>query len=60
MGGADTVEIPAGTFRMGSADFYPEEQPVREVQLEAFAIRRAPAHDPTRWWASVLVLGRIA
>ena len=42
MDGADMVEIPAGRFRMGCADFYPEERPVREVQVEAFAIGRGP------------------
>ena len=36
------IELPAGSFRMGSADFYPEEAPVREVEIEAFAIDRAP------------------
>ncbi|HEX2496967.1 MAG TPA: SUMF1/EgtB/PvdO family nonheme iron enzyme, partial [Gaiellaceae bacterium] len=28
--------IPAGTFRMGSEDFYPEEAPVRDVEVEGF------------------------
>jgi formylglycine-generating enzyme len=28
--------IPAGTFRMGSEDFYPEEAPVREVAVDGF------------------------
>jgi formylglycine-generating enzyme len=42
MDDADIVEIPAGRFRMGCADFYPEERPVREVQVEAFAIGRSP------------------
>jgi formylglycine-generating enzyme len=36
------VELPAGSFRMGSTDFYPDEAPVREVQIEAFAIDRTP------------------
>ena len=36
------VEIPAGRFRMGSADFYPEEGPVREVEVDGFAIDRGP------------------
>ncbi len=36
------VEIPAGRFRMGSAAFYPEEGPVREVEVAGFAIDRAP------------------
>lgn len=39
---ADLVEIPAGAFRMGSADFYPEEGPVREVEIDGFAIDRGP------------------
>src|SRR5206468_3098981 len=38
----DMVEIPAGSFRMGSANFYPEEAPAREVQIHAFAIDRGP------------------
>ena len=36
------VEIPAGRFAMGSDDFYTEEGPVREVQIDAFAIDRGP------------------
>jgi formylglycine-generating enzyme required for sulfatase activity len=36
------IELPAGSFRMGSADFYPEEAPVREVEIDAFAIDRIP------------------
>jgi formylglycine-generating enzyme required for sulfatase activity len=36
------IELPAGSFRMGSADFYPEEAPVREVEIAAFAIDRGP------------------
>jgi sulfatase modifying factor 1 len=36
------IELPAGSFRMGSADFYPEEAPVHEVRIDAFAIDRAP------------------
>jgi sulfatase modifying factor 1 len=34
--------IPAGTFRMGSADFYPEEQPVHEVTVDGFWIDQDP------------------
>jgi formylglycine-generating enzyme len=30
------VYIPGGRFRMGCADFYPEEQPVREVEVAGF------------------------
>ena len=36
------VEIPAGRFLMGSAEFYAEEAPVREVAVGAFAIDRGP------------------
>jgi formylglycine-generating enzyme len=39
---AGMVEIPAGSFRMGSDRFYPEEAPVREVQLDGFAIDAGP------------------
>lgn len=34
------VEIPAGTFRMGSQDFYPDEGPVHEVHVASFAIEQ--------------------
>jgi formylglycine-generating enzyme len=36
------VEIPGGTFRMGSDRFYPEERPVREVEVAGFWIDRHP------------------
>jgi formylglycine-generating enzyme required for sulfatase activity len=36
------VELPAGTFRMGSERFYPEEAPVREVSVDGFWIDRHP------------------
>jgi sulfatase modifying factor 1 len=42
MNAEDMVHIPAGCFRMGSADFYPEEGPVREVEVGGFAIQRGP------------------
>jgi formylglycine-generating enzyme len=38
----DMLEIPPGTFRMGSNEFYLEESPVREVAVEGFAIDRTP------------------
>ena len=38
----DMIKIPADRFRMGSADFYPEEQPVRDVEVSGFAIDRGP------------------
>ena len=28
--------VPGGDFRMGSADFYPEERPVRRVEVDGF------------------------
>ena len=34
------VLIPAGAFRMGSDDHYPEEAPAREVSVEEFRIDR--------------------
>jgi formylglycine-generating enzyme len=38
----DLVALPAGRFRMGSTDFYPEEGPVREVELDGFLIESGP------------------
>jgi sulfatase modifying factor 1 len=34
--------IPDGTFEMGSEDFYPEERPVRRVDVRGFWIDTAP------------------
>jgi formylglycine-generating enzyme required for sulfatase activity len=39
---AAMIEIPAGRFAMGSERFYPDEGPVREVEVDAFAIDRGP------------------
>ena len=36
------VWIPGGTFRMGSAQHYPEEAPVHRVSLNGFWIDRTP------------------
>jgi formylglycine-generating enzyme required for sulfatase activity len=36
------VRIPAGTFLMGSEEFYPEELPVRPVRVESFWIDPRP------------------
>jgi formylglycine-generating enzyme required for sulfatase activity len=36
----DMVEIPAGTFRMGSDRHYPEESPRRDVTVDGFSIDR--------------------
>src|SRR3954454_6465473 len=38
----EMIELPGGSFRMGSADFYPEESPVHEVTVAPFAIERHP------------------
>src|SRR5512139_148648 len=38
----ELVEVPAGSFRMGSTQFYPEEAPVHTVRVGAFAIERHP------------------
>jgi formylglycine-generating enzyme len=38
----DMVEIAGGRFWMGSTDFYPEEGPVREVQVDGFSIDCGP------------------
>jgi formylglycine-generating enzyme len=42
MSDKNMVELPGGTFRMGSDRFYPEERPVRKVSVDAFAIDRHP------------------
>ena len=36
------VFIPAGTYRVGSESFYPEEAPIRSIQLQSFVIDVAP------------------
>jgi formylglycine-generating enzyme required for sulfatase activity len=36
------VWVPGGSFRMGSDRFYPEERPVREVEVEGLWIDREP------------------
>ncbi len=36
------VRVPAGRFSMGSSRFYLEEAPVREVQVDEFALDRGP------------------
>ena len=34
--------VPGGRFRMGSADFYPEERPVCEVSVGGFWMDTGP------------------
>ena len=38
----DMVQIPGGVFAMGSDDFYPEEAPVHEVEVDGFWIDEHP------------------
>lgn len=38
----ELVDVPAGRFTMGSDRFYPEEGPVREVEVDEFWIERHP------------------
>lgn len=38
----ELLDLPAGSFRMGSTDFYPEEAPVHSVSVAAFSIERHP------------------
>ena len=38
----ELVDLPGGSFRMGSTAFYPEEAPVHTVRVGAFAIERHP------------------
>ena len=42
MNAEEMVRIPAGRFRMGQTGFYPEEEPVRQVEVEGFLIDRGP------------------
>jgi sulfatase modifying factor 1 len=39
---AGMKRIPAGKFAMGSNDFYPDERPVRRVQVDSFWIEETP------------------
>jgi formylglycine-generating enzyme required for sulfatase activity len=38
----ELVKVPAGSFRMGSTSFYPEEAPVHTVTVADFAIEQHP------------------
>lgn len=38
----ELVDVPGGTFAMGATGFYPEETPVHEVAVAAFAVERHP------------------
>ncbi len=38
----ELVELPGGSFRMGSTQFYPEEAPAHTATVGAFAVERHP------------------
>jgi sulfatase modifying factor 1 len=38
----DLVDLPGGSFQMGSTSFYPEEGPIHTATVGAFAIERHP------------------
>ncbi len=38
----ELIELPGGTFQMGSTAFYPEEAPVHSATVAAFAIEKHP------------------
>lgn len=39
---SELIELPGGSFRMGSTSFYPEEAPIHTVTVAPFAIERHP------------------
>ncbi|MGZ5365341.1 MAG: SUMF1/EgtB/PvdO family nonheme iron enzyme, partial [Mycobacterium sp.] len=38
----ELVELPGGSFRMGSTQFYPEEAPAHTATVAAIAVERHP------------------
>jgi len=38
----ELVELPGGSFRMGSTSFYPEEAPIHTATVASFAVERHP------------------
>ena len=36
--------VPGGSFAMGSEDFYPEERPVHDVEVDGFWMDRHAGH----------------
>ena len=38
----ELVDLPGGSFRMGSTSFYPEEAPIHTVTVAPFAVERHP------------------
>jgi formylglycine-generating enzyme len=41
----ELIDVPGGSFRMGSTSFYPEEAPVHTVAVAGFAIERHPVSN---------------
>ena len=39
---SELVDLPGGSFRMGSTSFYPEEAPIHTVTVGRFAVERHP------------------
>lgn len=39
---SELVDLPGGTYRMGSTSFYPDEAPIHTVTVAPFAIERHP------------------
>jgi len=39
------IHLPGGAFLMGSDRFYPEEAPVRRVQVDGFRIDETPVSN---------------
>jgi formylglycine-generating enzyme required for sulfatase activity len=56
--GIDTVEVPGGTFRLGSDAHYPEEGPARDVSVDGFAMDRCPVTN-ARFAAFVAATGYV-
>jgi formylglycine-generating enzyme required for sulfatase activity len=54
----ETLSVPSGWFRMGSASGRPDERPVRDVFVSAFCLGRTPV--TRRQYAPFLAAGRAA
>jgi formylglycine-generating enzyme len=39
---SDLIALPGGAFEMGSQQFYPDEGPIHDRHVEAFAIEQHP------------------
>src|SRR6201997_5810382 len=38
----ELIQLPGGSFRMGSTSFYPEEAPIHTATVARFAVERHP------------------